>query len=162
MSRNSRYTSIPDLSERMIAVGATNETLALAAGVGYSTISMHRAGKRQLSQFTASLILEALATRKFERRRHLVRPEKAEIIALKKRIAELERPKSQLDPIPNSNVAVWDLVLEDMKARDMAGLKKYGTRLQPYNGRRFLQDAYEEALDLAVYLRGAIYEQEGK
>lgn len=46
-----------------------------------------------------------------------------------------------------------------MKNRDQMGRKKYGTPLQPNNGRDALQDAYEEALDLAVYLRQAIYER---
>jgi len=68
---------------------------------------------------------------------------------------------SQPNPEPNRELAVWDLVLEDMRARDAAGAEKYGTRLQPHNGRDFLMDAYQEALDLAVYLRGAIYERDG-
>jgi hypothetical protein len=57
--------------------------------------------------------------------------------------------------------AVWDLVLEDMKARDQLGMHRYGTRLEPFNGRDALQDAYEEALDLAVYLKQAIVERNG-
>jgi hypothetical protein len=65
-------------------------------------------------------------------------------------------------PIPNAAPAVWDLVVADMRARDAAGLAKYGTRLQPHNGRDALLDAYQEALDLAVYLRTAIYERDGR
>lgn len=38
------------------------------------------------------------------------------------------------------------------------GLKKYGTVLQPNNGRDALVDAYQEALDLVVYLRQRIEE----
>ena len=34
--------------------------------------------------------------------------------------------------------------------------------LQAFNGRDSLKDAYEEALDLCVYLRTAIYEKDGK
>lgn len=52
--------------------------------------------------------------------------------------------------------AVWDLVIEDMRERDRSGEAKYGTRLYPGNGRDALVDAYQEALDLAVYLRQAI------
>lgn len=46
-------------------------------------------------------------------------------------------------PKPNANPAVWDLVLIDMIERDTAGTEKYGTRLQPHNGRDFLVDAYQ-------------------
>ena len=38
------------------------------------------------------------------------------------------------------------------------GIEKYGTVLQPNNGRNALVDAYQEALDLAVYLRQRIEE----
>lgn len=55
--------------------------------------------------------------------------------------------------------AIWDLVVSDMIERDKAGLQKYGTRLQAGNGRDALVDAYQEALDLSVYLRQAIEEQ---
>lgn len=68
----------------------------------------------------------------------------------------------QPPPIANHLPAVWELVFNDMRNRDLSGLKKYGTRLQPYNGRDFLIDAYQEALDLCVYLRGAIFERDGK
>jgi hypothetical protein len=62
-------------------------------------------------------------------------------------------------PIPNDRRPVWDLVIEDMRARDNAGRAKYGTPLQAGNGRDPLVDAYQEALDLAVYLRQAIEER---
>lgn len=56
--------------------------------------------------------------------------------------------------------AVWDLVMDDIRERDVAGTKAYGTRLYAHNGRDALVDAYQEALDLAVYLRQAIYERD--
>jgi hypothetical protein len=65
-------------------------------------------------------------------------------------------------PEPNDRPAAWDLVLADMRARDAEGRRKYGTPLQPFNGRDALVDAYQEALDLAVYLRQAIYERDGR
>lgn len=65
-------------------------------------------------------------------------------------------------PVPNTSPAVWDLVLADMAARDTLGVFRYGTRLQPHNGRDFLADAYAEALDMAVYLRGAMFERDGR
>jgi len=62
----------------------------------------------------------------------------------------------QQDPVHNNSPAVWDLVIEDMKERNQAGLEKYGTMLQPFNGRDALIDAYQEVLDLCVYLRQLI------
>ncbi len=67
--------------------------------------------------------------------------------------------KAEPDPVSNDSRPIWELVVEDMKARDQEGYKKYGTRLQANNGRNPLVDAYQEALDLAVYLRQAIEEQ---
>ena len=65
-------------------------------------------------------------------------------------------------PVPNDRPAVWDLVIADMKARDAMGCARYGTRLQPFNGRDQLVDAMQEAMDLVVYLRAAIYERDGR
>jgi hypothetical protein len=70
--------------------------------------------------------------------------------------------KPEPRPIKNTYPAIWDLVIEDMKNRDRAGFEKYGTRLQPFNGRNALIDAYQEALDLTVYLRQKIYEEENQ
>ena len=53
---------------------------------------------------------------------------------------------------------IWELVVEDMQARDQVGRQRYGTPLQTFNGRDALVDAYQEALDLAVYLRQQIEE----
>jgi len=55
-----------------------------------------------------------------------------------------------------------DRIILDMRARDDFGRAKYGTPLQPGNGRNAVVDAYQEALDLAVYLRQALYERDGK
>lgn len=63
-------------------------------------------------------------------------------------------------PIPNSKPIIHELVIEDVKARLEIGTKRYGTGLQPYNGRNALRDAYEEVLDLAAYLRQKIWEEE--
>ena len=68
----------------------------------------------------------------------------------------------QKAPKKNKLPAVWDLVMQDMKQRDEAGVVKYNTRLQPFNGRDVLVDSYQEALDLCVYLRQAIYERDNK
>lgn len=47
---------------------------------------------------------------------------------------------------------------EMMKQRKQFGLSKYGTLLQPHNGRNHLHDALDELADALVYFRCAIYE----
>ena len=69
------------------------------------------------------------------------------------------------EPTPNNDnqfPPVWDLVLKDIEQREEMGIKKYGSRLRPFNNRNSLRDAYQEALDLVVYLRQKIYEEEGE
>lgn len=65
-------------------------------------------------------------------------------------------------PVPNTKPAVWDLVIADAHERNRVGTAKYGTPLQAGNGRDALVDAYQEALDLVVYLRQAIAERDEK
>jgi hypothetical protein len=62
-------------------------------------------------------------------------------------------------PIPNNKPSIHDLVIEDMHSRKEMGLKKYGTILQADNGRNALKDAYEEVLDLAMYLKQKLEEE---
>ena len=57
------------------------------------------------------------------------------------------------NPVPNSNPSIHDLVVKDIEDRKRFGLEKYGTLLQAGNGRKGLVDAYQEILDLVVYLR---------
>lgn len=81
-------------------------------------------------------------------------------IDFEKIFANLSKPEPA--PIQNNHPAIWDLLIKDMQDRDQFGVNKYGTHLQPNNGRSALLDAYQEVLDLAVYLRQAIYERNGK
>lgn len=74
-----------------------------------------------------------------------------------KALASVQEPA----PVHNELPAVWQLVIDDMQARDRFGREKYGTPLQPFNGRDSLTDAYQEALDLVVYLRQRIFEYNG-
>lgn len=67
---------------------------------------------------------------------------------------------NQPTPTPTGGKPIWELVIADMHERDQVGRFRYGTPLQAHNGRDALQDAYEEALDLAVYLRQAIEERD--
>lgn len=70
--------------------------------------------------------------------------------------------KKQPKPKKNRRKPIWDLVIADMQNRNKIGIETYGTPLQAFNGRDSLWDAYEEILDLAVYLRQTIEEQEAK
>ncbi len=76
----------------------------------------------------------------------------------------LNRPEPSPTPIVDSptSLAIWDLCIADFQSRDQFGLGKYGTRLHAADGRDTLIDAYQEACDLVVYLRKAIYERDGK
>lgn len=68
--------------------------------------------------------------------------------------------KIEDQPPPKAGgVPVWPLVIQDMRDRDQVGRQRYGTPLQASNGRDALVDAYQEALDLAVYMRQRIEEE---
>lgn len=69
-----------------------------------------------------------------------------------------EQNTEQAAPKPSNRRPVWHMVIDDMAERDDIGREKYGTPLQCHNGRNPLIDAYQEALDLAVYLRQKIEE----
>jgi hypothetical protein len=65
--------------------------------------------------------------------------------------------RPEKDPLPGVD-SVTDLVMIDLQERREMGIKKYGNELQTHNGRDALIDAYQEALDLCLYLRQAIEE----
>lgn len=67
------------------------------------------------------------------------------------------RPKTEATdqpmPIPHAGEPfIHDQVAADIAARGELGRQRYGTKLQAFNGRRSLQDAYEELLDGACYV----------
>lgn len=68
--------------------------------------------------------------------------------------------EEQQMPTPNDAPSVQGMVIADLEIRTQVGIQRYGTALQPHNGRDALRDAYEEALDLACYLRQAIAERD--
>ena len=72
-----------------------------------------------------------------------------------------EAAKYEPDPIPGK-INVGGIVIKDMQERIDMGYKKYGTYLQTNNGRDSLWDAYQEALDLVMYLRQKILETENQ
>ena len=53
---------------------------------------------------------------------------------------------------------VFAEVKKDLDARNDLGHQLYGKTMQPHDGRNSLLDAYEEALDLVVYLKKALME----
>jgi len=99
------------------------------------------------------------------------------------RLAETLDGARQPAPKPNDGPIVWELVIadatvefdptferarnadgvtafliEDMRRRDRLGRERYGTPLQPNNGRDPLRDWYEEILDGCAYGRQALEE----
>lgn len=67
----------------------------------------------------------------------------------------------QPSPTPNDRPAIQDLVIADIEDRKRLGIERYGTVLQAFNGRNALVDAYQEALDLVIYLRQVLEEDHG-
>jgi flavin-dependent thymidylate synthase len=65
---------------------------------------------------------------------------------------------SQQQPPTGNGQDITDLVLDDLKLRREAGVKKYGMSLRAFNGRDAVLDAYQEALDLSLYLRQKLTE----
>lgn len=68
--------------------------------------------------------------------------------------------KPQDNPTVNDYQAVAESVIDDIRERMADGTKKYGTALQPFNGRNALVDAYQEVLDLAQYIKQRLVEDE--
>jgi len=62
-------------------------------------------------------------------------------------------------PTPTGTPSVQEMVIADIRARMKVGVERYGTLLQPRNGRDALRDLYEELLDAACYTRQAIAER---
>lgn len=74
----------------------------------------------------------------------------------------LRTPDKQPLPIDSSHPIIHNLVQYDLSKRLRVGIETYGKPLRAHNGRDALRDAYEEALDLACYLRQALYERNGR
>jgi len=62
-------------------------------------------------------------------------------------------------PVGNGRL-VAEQVMVDIARRAELGRERYGTYLKTHNGRDALVDAYQEALDLACYLKQAIMERD--
>ncbi len=69
------------------------------------------------------------------------------------------QPATAEQPAPNGKGdPILGMVLADLTNRALIGKEKYGEPLKAHNGRNALWDAYQEALDLCMYLRQAIEE----
>jgi hypothetical protein len=62
-------------------------------------------------------------------------------------------------PVRSDQPTTYDLIRKDLDARQKHGTEKYGQAHQAHNGRNQLIDAYQENLDLSVYLRAEIEER---
>lgn len=61
-------------------------------------------------------------------------------------------------PVANDYPHIHDLVADDLMGRKKLGIERYGQPLQPFNGRKSPQDAYEEMLDFLCYFKQMILE----
>lgn len=75
----------------------------------------------------------------------------------------------QPDPIPNDEEPVYDRVASDLNrfnealhGRYRLGIQRYGTALQPYNGRDAVEDLKDEILDAIVYAKQACIERDSE
>lgn len=75
-----------------------------------------------------------------------------------------KREGDQELPVPNDHPSCQERFMQrigkEMPARMALGRHRYGTLLQPLNGRNFMRDAFDELLDLSVYLEGVAFERE--
>lgn len=70
------------------------------------------------------------------------------------------KAKALAEALYMDSKAVAARVMDDLAERYQAGLAEYGRPLTPFNGRDALQDAYEEALDMALYLKQTLMEEQ--
>ena len=80
-------------------------------------------------------------------------------------LERLKAAKERHDEMRDRRMAasgIEALVCDDITRRQAHGIAKYGTTVadNPLTQRQWLQHAYEEALDLSVYLRRAMDEMD--
>lgn len=76
-------------------------------------------------------------------------------------ITDHANTKAQPAPVVGQQ-SVTDAVIADLNTRREHGIKKYSTELMTHNGRDAMVDAYQEAIDLAVYLKQELMERDAK
>lgn len=67
----------------------------------------------------------------------------------------------QSEPKDGKQIVIGE-VIKDFKERAEFGKDKYGTYLKTDNGRDALLDAYQEAIDLVMYLKQALLERDNQ
>lgn len=70
-----------------------------------------------------------------------------------------QREGDQPLPVINDHTDIQSMVIADIEARRQVGISRYGTALQPFNGRDALQDLYEELIDAAMYIKQVMVER---
>jgi hypothetical protein len=70
------------------------------------------------------------------------------------------REGDQSLPIINNHEDIQSRVIRDIEDRRQVGISRYGTALQPFNGRDALRDLYEELLDAAMYIKQCMVERD--
>jgi len=79
---------------------------------------------------------------------------------LTRRVNMSSATKDQQLPMDSNGPDIINLVKDDLESRAVMGVETYGKRLQPHNGRNALIDAYQEVLDLSVYVKQRLVEEE--
>lgn len=57
-------------------------------------------------------------------------------------------------------MTIFDAVKEDLDIRNRIGWQEYKKELMPDDDKNFLLEAYHEALDLCVYLKGELLKRD--
>jgi hypothetical protein len=71
----------------------------------------------------------------------------------------LPGPQAKRVVMSGSEQTIFDLVHADLQDRDRIGWAHHHRPLLSHDGKDSLREAYEEALDLVVYLRKALAER---
>lgn len=71
-----------------------------------------------------------------------------------------QREGDQPLPVRNTFEDIQSRVITDINERRLLGIQRYGTALQPHNGRDALRDLYEELLDGAMYAKQLMVERQ--
>lgn len=67
-------------------------------------------------------------------------------------MSEVRDPSTDQQLPSGGQQEVQQALINVIAARRELGIRKYGQRVMTYNGRSALRDAWEEVIDLAVYL----------
>lgn len=70
-----------------------------------------------------------------------------------------QREGDQPLPVINDAPDIQTQVVADIADRRQVGISRYGTALQPHNGRDALRDLYEELLDAVMYVKQVMVER---